>query len=138
MARTLIVLEVAFLVVCLVSTAAASQSSWVPTQTVDGHPDLQGMWTNLPIRPFERPESMEDRVALSKDEAASGEALTGNFEVTATDLEMYTLRWTVAMPLTRDHSYVMYENRVTKTTGQSGIFPATVWCRQRVHARGAI
>ena len=52
----------------LVASAAAQQSpasaagSWVVPRTPDGHPDLQGNWTNLTITPFERPEDQESPV----------------------------------------------------------------------------
>ena len=40
--------------------SAASQASaaggWVVPRTPDGHPDLQGTWTNVTITPFERSE----------------------------------------------------------------------------------
>ena len=52
----------------LVASAAAQQSpasaagSWVVPRTPDGHPDLQGNWTNVTITPFERPEDHESPV----------------------------------------------------------------------------
>ena len=52
----------------LVASAAAQQSpasaagSWVVPRTPDGHPDLQGNWTNVTITPFERPEDQESPV----------------------------------------------------------------------------
>ena len=52
----------------LVASAAAQQSpvsaagSWVVPRTPDGHPDLQGNWTNMTITPFERPEDQESPV----------------------------------------------------------------------------
>ena len=52
----------------LVASAAAQQSpasaagSWVVPRTPDGHPDLQGNWTNKTITPFERPEDQESPV----------------------------------------------------------------------------
>jgi hypothetical protein len=30
-------------------------AAWIPPRTPDGHPDLQGFWTNATITPFERP-----------------------------------------------------------------------------------
>ena len=52
----------------LVDSAAAQQSptsaagSWVVPRTPDGHPDLQGDWTNKTITPFERPRGQESPV----------------------------------------------------------------------------
>ena len=57
----------------LVASAAAQQSpasaagSWVVPRTPDGHPDLQGNWTNLTLTPFERPEDQESPV-LTREE----------------------------------------------------------------------
>jgi hypothetical protein len=34
--------------------AAAAQQRWVAPRTPDGHPDLQGTWTNATLTPFER------------------------------------------------------------------------------------
>ena len=51
-----------------VASAAAQQSpasaagSWVVPRTPDGHPDLQGNWTNVTLTPFERPEDQESPV----------------------------------------------------------------------------
>ena len=50
----------------VVSTVAAQASSgaenWEVPRTPDGHPDLQGNWTNVTITPFERPEDQESPV----------------------------------------------------------------------------
>ena len=52
----------------LFASAAAQQSqasaagSWVVPRTPDGHPDLQGNWTNETITPFERSEEQESPV----------------------------------------------------------------------------
>ena len=45
----------------VMSTAAAQSSSsdaavWEVPRTSDGHPDLQGNWTNVTLTPFEREE----------------------------------------------------------------------------------
>ena len=34
-------------------------AAWEVPRTVDGHPDLQGNWTNSTLTPFERPEGRE-------------------------------------------------------------------------------
>src|SRR6476620_3395382 len=39
----------------------AVQTRWVLTRTADGHPDLQGMWTNYDPTPFERLNAGEQR-----------------------------------------------------------------------------
>jgi hypothetical protein len=42
-------------------------------RTVDGRPDLQGVWTNGTLTPFERPAALADRAFLSEQEAAEME-----------------------------------------------------------------
>ena len=51
-------------------------SIWTPTRTPDGHPDLQGIWSNSTLTPLQRPEklagkeffaSKEDAVAFEKN-----------------------------------------------------------------------
>ena len=58
------VLSAAIAVVWLAPVALAGQSrkaaptttkTWTPPRTPDGQPDLEGMWTNPTITPFERP-----------------------------------------------------------------------------------
>ena len=51
----------------LVASAAAqarasAAGEWVVPRTPDGHPDLQGIWTNVTITPFERSEEQESPV----------------------------------------------------------------------------
>jgi hypothetical protein len=56
------------------SVAAAGQSKpgrdgWKAPRTPDGQPDLQGIWTNATITPFERPVSLRDKAFLTDEEA---------------------------------------------------------------------
>ncbi len=58
----------------LAGTSLASQSivvkkGWTPPRTADGQPDLQAIWTNATITPFERPASLRDKPFLTKAEA---------------------------------------------------------------------
>lgn len=55
----------------LVSQAAPQvRKTWTPPRTPDGHPDLQGIWTNPTITPFERPANLAGKSQLSENEAA--------------------------------------------------------------------
>jgi hypothetical protein len=47
-------------------TATAKSKPWTAPRTPDGHPDLQGTWTNGTITPLERPDG--SRVTLTKEE----------------------------------------------------------------------
>jgi hypothetical protein len=40
----------------LAAQAPASRGAWQVPRTADGHPDLQGNWTNVTLTPFQRPE----------------------------------------------------------------------------------
>src|SRR4051812_2897774 len=40
-------------------------------RTPDGHPDLQGTWTNGTLTPFERPVGLENKAFISDEEAAA-------------------------------------------------------------------
>jgi hypothetical protein len=44
---------------------------WTSPRTPDGQPDLQGIWTNATITPFERPASLRDREFLTEAEAGA-------------------------------------------------------------------
>jgi hypothetical protein len=43
---------------------------WTPPRAPDGHPDLQGIWTNSTITPLERPASLANKPTLTDAEAA--------------------------------------------------------------------
>lgn len=54
--------------------AAATASVYKAPRTAHGHPDLQGIWTNATITPFERPKELGERLILTPQEAAKLEA----------------------------------------------------------------
>ena len=60
-------------VVALSASPAAAQSdgTYAAPRTPDGQPDLQGMWNNETLTPFERPTSMTDKAFLTEEEAAA-------------------------------------------------------------------
>src|SRR6476619_1798473 len=53
-----------------VSAKPASKSTWTPTRTLDGQPDLQGYWTNATFTPLERPAELAGKEFLTEAEAA--------------------------------------------------------------------
>jgi hypothetical protein len=51
------------------TTSTAQDSDYQLPRTVDGVPDLQGMWTNNTITPLSRPDRFEDKLVLTPEEA---------------------------------------------------------------------
>jgi hypothetical protein len=80
----------ALIVVFFCNTALAQDSDWIAPRTVDGQPDLQGVWANNSSTPLERPEFFGDRPELTDAEfqelirqaeevlASGGDALFGD------------------------------------------------------------
>src|ERR1043166_4460611 len=70
-------IRLAFLVAAFAAgTSLAAQSNgarqaWVPARTADGQPDIQSIWTNATLTPFERPASLRDKAFLTEAEAAA-------------------------------------------------------------------
>ena len=62
------------LAICGAPTAFAEQGDWTLPRTPWGDPDMQGVWTNETITPFERPVEQEGKKFLSDAEAAEIEA----------------------------------------------------------------
>jgi hypothetical protein len=51
-------------------------------RTPDGHPDLQGIWTNATLTPLERPSNLRDRPFLTEAEAAALEEQAAGLRAT--------------------------------------------------------
>ena len=47
--------------------------TWRVSHTSDGQPDLQGLWTNATITPFERPKDLAGKEFFTEEEAATYE-----------------------------------------------------------------
>ena len=50
-----------------------TSKTWKAPRTPDGHPDLQGIWSNATITPLERPADLAGKAVLSEKEAAAYE-----------------------------------------------------------------
>ena len=57
-------------VVCLTYGTAWAQQNWRVPRTADGHPDLQGIWTNNSATPMQRPAAFEGKESLTDEELA--------------------------------------------------------------------
>src|SRR3977135_480929 len=55
------------------SAKPASKSTWTPTRTPDGQPDLQGYWTNAKFTPLARPADVAGKEFFTPEEAAAYE-----------------------------------------------------------------
>ena len=52
-------------------TVSTKERGWTGPRTVDGHPDLQGFWTNDSYTPLERPAEFAGKEWLTPEEAAA-------------------------------------------------------------------
>src|SRR5260370_2765168 len=50
---------------------SSTTKPWTPTRTPDGQPDLQGVWTNATLTPFERPPELAGKATITEQEAAA-------------------------------------------------------------------
>ena len=53
------------------SSAPSTAQTWTASRTPDGQPDLQGVWVDNTITPFERPPDFKGRAVLTDDELAT-------------------------------------------------------------------
>jgi hypothetical protein len=47
------------------------KQTWIPPRSADGHPDLQGFWSNNNATPMERPKELAGRPTLTDEEVAA-------------------------------------------------------------------
>jgi hypothetical protein len=72
-----LVVSLAFASAIVIAQPKRAPSEWTPSKTPDGQPDLQGVWTNATITPFERPPALRDKAFLTEAEAAMLEKQAG-------------------------------------------------------------
>jgi hypothetical protein len=59
--------------VALACATLAAGQAWTPPKTPDGQPDLQGVWTNATLTPFQRPADLASKPFFTEAEAAAFE-----------------------------------------------------------------
>ena len=92
MIRSILVLTVS-----ISAVSAQAKKAWTPPHTIDGQPDLQGVWTNATITPFERPAQLAGKAYLTEQEAAELEKQSAKSKVdrppAAGDVGNYNQVW---------------------------------------------
>jgi hypothetical protein len=96
LSRTIAVLAISVSIAAAQSSKAPSQQ-WTQPRTADGQPDLQGVWTNATITPFERPAQLAGKAYLTEQEAAELEKQSAQSKVdrppAAGDVGNYNQVW---------------------------------------------
>jgi hypothetical protein len=69
--RLLVLPALAAFAMCATLSAQGGGRPWSAPRTPDGHPDLQGFWTNDTVTPLERPAEFGDKEILTPEEAAA-------------------------------------------------------------------
>jgi len=64
-----LVVLMAFTGATVIAQAKRVSKGWTAARTPDGQPDLQGVWTNATITPFERPPALHDKAFLTEADA---------------------------------------------------------------------
>jgi hypothetical protein len=64
-------IRIGLLAIAMAGSSLASAQTWTPPRTPDGHPDLQGIWTNASITPLERPRDLGAKELYTEEEAAA-------------------------------------------------------------------
>ena len=53
------------------AAAKTANKTWTPPRTIDGQPDLQGVWANNNATPLQRPPELAGRATLTDEEVAA-------------------------------------------------------------------
>jgi hypothetical protein len=93
--------------------AAKTKTSAVP-RTPDGHPDLQGIWTNATITPMERPAQFAGKLTATDEEASKYEKQNND--------NLYGDRRSENAEQDRDHAYnALFFDRGTELARVDGV-----------------
>jgi hypothetical protein len=121
------------------ATPAASATNWAPPRTPDGHPDLQGIWTNATVTPLERPPQLAGKEFFTEAEAAEFEKRAA----TANDSDRRGATPAVDLQFAYNNNWYDWGSKVVKTRRTSIIVdppdgrlpPLTPQAQQNLRAR---
>ena len=132
-------LETGFFAIALAWSSLASAQTWTPPRTPDGHPDLQGVWTNASITPLERPRELGAKEFFTEEEAAE------NRERALVPIPTAQRGGTEAhyeftqFGLDRSQAQVAFSLRTSMIVGPEGrVPPLTPEAQQRIAERAAL
>jgi hypothetical protein len=130
-------LKIGVLVFIIGCTSLASAQT-TPPRTPDGHPDLQGFWTNATITPLERPKELGAKEFFSEAEAAENRKValvpTPTAERSGTEAHYEFTQF----GLDKTQSQVAFSLRTSLIVGPEGrVPPLTPEAQQRIAERAA-
>ena len=97
-----------------VAKSTTKPKTWTAPRTPDGHPDLQGIWTNATITPLERPSMFTGKLTVSDAEAAKYEHQNND--------TLYVDRRGATAEADRDHAYnSLFFDRGTELARVDGV-----------------
>jgi hypothetical protein len=131
-------LKISLLAIAMACSWPASAQTWSPPRTPEGHPDLQGIWTNATITPLERPKNLGAKEFFTEEEAAENRkrALvpTPTAERSGTQAHYEFTQF----GLDRTQARVAFSLRTSLIVGPEGrVPPLTPEAQQRVAERAA-
>jgi hypothetical protein len=132
-------LKTSLLAIAVAGSSLASAQTWTPPRTPDGHPDLQGFYTNASITPFERPKELGAKEFYTEQEAADVRKralVPANLaERTGTEAHYQLTQF----GLDRTQSQVAFSLRTSMIVGPEGrVPPLTPEAQQRNAERAAL
>jgi hypothetical protein len=132
-------LKISLLAIGVAGSSLASAQTWTAPRMPDGHPDLQGIYTNSSITPLERPKELGAREFYTEQEAAEvrKRALVPQLIAGRSGTEAH-YEFT-QFGLDRSQSQIAFSLRTSMIVGPEGrVPPLTPEAQQAVAQRAAL
>ncbi len=127
-----------WLVILVILPSTASAQAWKTPRTPDGHPDLQGIWTNASITPLERPAELGAKEFFTAEEAAEDQKRALVPQSTAQRGGTEAHYEFTQFGLDRTQFQIAFSRRTSMIVGPEGrIPPLTAEAQQRIADRAA-